>query len=139
MELFFEGLHDATTSTLLPAGPVVFGIDSVDPEYVSPEKGTKGLRVECHVVDGVQFDDGTSPIGLPRALTFWHPHAGQKDSGKFCKGRINEFVQACGISTEGHKFETDDLIGKSFQCRVKIKESDRGKQEDYSDFEPYVF
>jgi len=129
----FEGLADASTSTQLPAGTYAFGIDSVNPEYASPTKGTKGLEVKCHVIDGVEFDDGSSTIGLQRTLRLWYPNKDQKDQGKFCLGRLNEFAQACGLDTSENEFDENDLVGANFKCRCRIKDDN----EDFDKFGPF--
>lgn len=135
MKVSFEGLGNATTSTQLPVGQYEMNIDAVDAEYESQEKGSKALEVKVHIEGGMDFDDGTSTVGLQRTLRFWYPTPSQKDGGKFCKGRLNEFVQACGLDTEDDSFDTDDLVGASFRCRCRIKtDAENRVSEEYDRF-----
>jgi hypothetical protein len=138
MRLSFEGLSSASTSTQLPVGPYAFEIDSVNGEYESPNTGSKALEVKAHIIDGVDFEDGSSTIGLQRTLRFWHPAGGQKDGGKFCLGRMNEFLQACGLDTGNDEVDTDDLVGCKFKSRCKIKTDDQGRaNEEFDKFKAY--
>jgi len=138
MRVQFEGMANASTSTQLPQGPFAFAIDMIDPDYESKEKQTKGLEVKCHVIDGVDFEDGSSTIGLQRTMRFWYPNKGQKDGGKFCLGRLNEFVQSCGLDTSDDGFDAEDLVGQQFKCRVKIKTDEQGREnEEYVGFKAY--
>jgi hypothetical protein len=136
MRLSFEGLASASTSTQLPAGPYAFEIDLVNGEYESPNTGSKALEIKCHIVDGVDFDDGSSTVGLQRTLRFWHPAGDQKDGGKFCLGRINEFVLACGLDTGDDGFDDEDLVGRKFKARCRIKK-DKKTDRDNEEFDKF--
>lgn len=133
MRINFEGLSNATTVTRLPKGLYEFQIDSVNADHVA-KTGARALEVVAHVTDGMDFDDGSSTVGLRRTMRFWYPNSNQKDGGKFCLGRLNDFVKACGMDTSRDEFDTDDLIGQSFRCRVKIVTDDRGDNEEYDKF-----
>jgi len=133
MRINFEGLSSASTSSQLPTGPYAFTVDAVNPDYASQDKGTKALEVKCHVIDGVDFEDGSSTMGLQRTLRFWYPNGDQKDGGKFCLGRLNEFVKACGVDTSKDGFDPDELLGTSFKARCRIKAGTNGTPNEEFD------
>lgn len=138
MYLSYKGLSDASTSTQLPNGKYAFEIDAQNADYESPNKGTKGIEVKMHIIEGMDFDDGTSTVGLQRTIRLWYPNKDQKDGGKFCLGRLNEFATACGLDTSSNGFDTEDLVGRRFVCRCKIKTDDKGQDsEEFDNFKAY--
>lgn len=138
MKINFAGLATASTSTQLPAGQYAFEIDSIDADYEARNTGSKALEVKAHVIEGMDFDDGSSTVGLVRTLRFWYPTPNQKDGGKFCLGRLNEFLKACGMDTSDDGFDTDDLPSRRFMCRAKVKVDEQGRDnEEYDRFKEY--
>ena len=95
------------------------------------------MEVKCHVIEGMDFEDGSSTIGMQRTMRLFYPNPSMKDGGKFALGRLNEFAKACGLDTSADGFDSDDLVGQRFSCRYQIKTGDKGDNEDFDKFKVY--
>jgi len=146
--LEFDGIDSIEGHMLLPKGTYSFEIDSVNPNYMSKgseEKApSRALELKCHVIEGVDFDDGTSTSGMERTMRLWFPTAGQKDGGNSCARRFVEFGNACGASVSYDKDskrvvveDIDEFIGARFVCTVAYQVYNGNNQEDYKNFKVY--
>jgi hypothetical protein len=142
MDLNYEGMDKDLRDTLVD-GKYVFGVDGVDFEYVSTNKGTRGIHVQLHVIEGPYQDEEQTinPMGSTKFLDLWYPTPTQKDGGTMCKKRINAWLDSMGLHDArlaGTPINETLILGQSFVCKVKaatMKDSDREKEE-YFDFEP---
>ena len=139
MNLNFAGLSKVSTSTLLPAGVVAFEVQAVNPEYVSPGTGSQAIEIKCRVVNGPDFEDGTSCVGMVRTVRLWYPKPTQKDGGKACLTRIKQWAEACGLVIgDDDGFDPEAAVGVTFVAKVKHQMGQNGEpQEDYSGFKAY--
>lgn len=136
--LHFENLHNAKTSIRLPAGPYALCIDAVDPNYVAGT-GSEGLEIKAHVIQGMDFDDGSSTIGVNRTIRLFYPTDKQKDGGKFCLGQLNELGQACGaVDPDTDELDTDALPGATFAVDFEITKDKNGREsENWKNFREF--
>jgi hypothetical protein len=142
--LHFDGITSIEGHMLLPKGTYAFEIDSTDPNYQSKDKGTRALELKCHVVEGVDFEDGTSTVGMERTMRLWFPNKSQKDGGNSCARRFVEVGAACGVNVAYDKdaqavdLESDDFIGTRFVATVAYQDYNGQPQEDYKQYKAYT-
>jgi hypothetical protein len=139
----YDGMDADLRDTLLP-GKYAFGIDGVDMDFKSTDKGTEGVQIRTHVIAGPPQDDvGTSAIGETKTFTFWYPKPTMNDGGKFCAKQLNGLLDAVGlhdVRKSGTPITPDMLLNQSFVAKSKIGVNDKtGRESDelYA-FEPYV-
>ena len=143
--LEFAGISSIEGHMLLPKGVYGFEIDKADPEYKSKEKGSRALELAVHVIEGPDFDDGTSTVGMERHMRLWFPTPTQTDGGNSCARRFIEIANAAGVP--GVSFnkemktveieETEEFIGKRFACTVAYQDYKGENQEDYKSYKKY--
>ena len=142
--LSFENLASIEGHLTLPKGTYAFEIDGVNPEYKSKDKGSRALSLKMHVVEGVDFEDGTSTVGLEKRIELWFPTPEQSDGGASCGRRFVEFGAACNVAVSYNKEarvldvpETDDFIGARFVVTVAHRDYNGQPQEDYKNYKRY--
>jgi len=142
--LEFDGVTSIEGHMLLPKGTYAFEIDSVNPGHVAKEKGSRALEVKAHVIEGVDFEDGTSTVGMERTMRLWFPTPAQKDGGNSCGRRFVEFGGACGARVTFDKAsarlvveDIDEFVGARFVCQVAWQEYKGENQEDYKNYKAY--
>jgi hypothetical protein len=144
--LQFDGITSIEGHMLLPKGAYAFEIDGNDPEYKSKDKGSRALELKVHVIEGPDFDDGTSTVGMERHMRLWFPTASQSDGGNSCARRFIEIANAAGVpgvtydkdSKSVSIDDTDEFNGRRFVCTVAYQDYKGENQEDYKNYKPYV-
>ena len=145
--LQFDGIGSIEGHLLLPKGTYAFEIDSIDPNYKSKDKGSRAMRMKLHVIEGVDFEDGTSTVGMEKTMDLWFPTPAQSDGGASCGRRFVELAAACGIpgavtfDKESKVLaveDTDLFVSQRFVVTVAHRDYNGQPQEDFKNYKAYT-
>lgn len=108
-------------SNALEPGVYLVKVIETDPNHVSGQKKTPGLRVTLEAIEGTIQSDDSLCVGKRITDDYWYPRQGDKqESLEFKAGRLKYLAVAAGIPTRADGFDDADLVGCELVAVVNL-------------------
>jgi len=95
-------------------------------------ESTGSLMLTLTVEDGVDFSDGSSPIGRVAIhfVSFDMSRCNEDWQRKNVLKSVNEALTAFGVELDGDSFDTDEFLNKTANANILTKKDSKGVERD---------